>query len=168
MKLTQRRLLLETFRAEGQLYSYQITGDLHIQQYNSRISDVRKEIGCTCINSRNRRLCTAKEHIISDKDNHFVYKTDTGVVETMPTTSKPVSGYERFRQMGLYLKNKQEERPVSHEQMYEQLDASELEAKKETAERWLRDNERHAAYPEALKRYQSICDELIRRTLVEA
>lgn len=86
----------------------------------------------------------------------------------MPTNTQPTSGYERFRQMGLYLKNKQEERPVSHEQMYEQLDASELEAKKETAEKWLRDNEKHTAYPEALRRYQSICDELIKRTLVEA
>jgi hypothetical protein len=82
MKLTQTQRLLNRLRDEGELHSWQIIQEMHILQYNARLYDAKELIGCVHGKHGNPN-CTATEHIISDKDNHFIFKRDTAVKETM-------------------------------------------------------------------------------------
>lgn len=66
-----------------------------------------------------------------------------------------MNGYEKFKQAGAALKGQ----PIQKRQ-YEDLPTTELEAKKTTAENWLRENKESTNYAEALRRYEAICDEL--------
>jgi hypothetical protein len=51
-------------------------------------------------------------------------------------------------------------------QKYEVLSQEELIDKQKVAEDWLRDNESHPKYEEALKRYEDICDQITLKLLI--
>lgn len=143
MKLTQRDRLLKAFQEKGELYVYEIMtprpNGLGISQYGARILELREQ----------------GHQIINAQPGHFVYKKDTA-------ERKPMGdGYQRFKQMGAFLKN-QAEKPVNP---YENMTADELEALKAKAEAWLEGNFDHPKYPEALARFENICDSLIKLTL---
>lgn len=150
MKDTQCQRLLEAFEAKGELYVYEIMAPrpsgLGIAQYNARIKELRE----------------AGHQIINAQPGHFVYKTDTAERKPdMDQTQTTGSGYKRFKQMGEFLKGKAE-KPVNP---YENMPADELEALKAKAEAWLEGNFDHPKYPEALNRFENICDALIKLSL---
>lgn len=158
--MTQARQILSRLREKGELHSWEMTTEMYIQQYNARVYDARKIIGCQCKEGKSV-ICTAKEHIISDRDNHFIYKTDTA--ERKTSMSEPANnGYAKFQAMGQYLKAGAP-KPTNP---YESIPADELEALKAKAEAWLECNFDHPKYPEALTRYEQICDTIIHQSLV--
>lgn len=157
MKPTQAQKIIDRIRDEGELHSWQMTTEMFIQQYNARIYDARKILKCTCKFGKNP-FCQAEEHIISDENNHFVYKSDTAVKEEVMG-----SGYQKWLQTGAKVFNKK----VKPAPEYASIKTSELENRKQIAENWLRENNNHEKYREALTRYESICDELSRRNINE-
>jgi hypothetical protein len=76
--MTQAKAIILRIRDQGKLESWEMTNEMFIQQYNARIFDARKILGCECKFGRNQ-FCKATEHIISDKDNHFIYINDREV-----------------------------------------------------------------------------------------
>jgi hypothetical protein len=149
MTQTQCQRLLDAFEAKGELYVYEIIAPrpsgLGIAQYNARIKELREQ----------------GHQIINAQPGHFVYKTDTAERKPDMDMTQPGSGYERFKQMGQFLKG-QSTRPVNP---YESMPVDELEALKAKAEAWLEGNFDHPKYPEALTRFENICDALIKLSL---
>lgn len=146
MKLTQRQRLLQAFQERGELYVYEIMqprpNGLGVAQYNARIKELREE----------------GHQIINQEPGHFVYKSDTAVKEEVMG-----SGYQKWLQTGAKVFNKK----VKPAPEYASIKTSELENRKQIAENWLRENNNHEKYREALTRYESICDELARRNINE-
>lgn len=146
MKLTQRQRLLNAFETKGELYVYEIMQPqphgLGIAQYNARIKELREQ----------------GHQIINKEPGHFVYKRDSAERE------KPMgSGYKQFQKMGQFLKN-QSQKPVANP--YRSQPITKLEELKATAEAWLESHSDHPHYPEALSRYECICDALIEASIV--
>lgn len=67
----------------GQFY-----GIKPILEYTGRISEARKEFGCTC--GQDKDTCTASEHIISVGDNKFIYKSQQTNELKKQEETKPV------------------------------------------------------------------------------
>lgn len=83
--MSQAQNIISRLRSQHELHSWQMTTEMFIQQYNARIYDAREIFGCKCKFGRNQ-YCQANEHIISDKDNHFIYLND-GEIEPMQMLS---------------------------------------------------------------------------------
>lgn len=137
MKLTQRQRLLQAFQERGELYVYEIMAPrpngLGIAQYNARIKELRE----------------SGHPIINKEPGHFIYKVDSA-------ERKPMGdGYAKFQQMGAYLKGKSIKKPDPE---YDKLSLSELRRRKELAEAWLNEHPNNIKYPEALSRYERLCD----------
>lgn len=71
-------------------------------------------------------------------------------------------GYRQFLITGKKLFNK----TPKPNGIYEDLTTEELRKRQVVAEEWLKDNKDNPKYEEALKRYESISDELIKRSLL--
>ncbi len=147
MKLTQRQRLLQAFEEKGHLYVYEIMAPrpngLGISQYGARIKELR-EMG---------------HPIINKKPGLFVYEADTASrKDTMAYNPRSNPDWEK---LGRYLKGKAP-KPVNE---YESKTVEELVVLRDTATQWLRDNEDHPKYLEALERYEKICDALIKLNL---
>lgn len=76
-KKTHKQRLYDFFKAfEGQEVNHRRIIDRHptglgITEYSGRISDLRKNFGCTC--GENKSTCTANEHIINTRKNYYKY-----------------------------------------------------------------------------------------------
>lgn len=150
MKQTQCQRLLEALETKGELYVYEIIAPrpvgLGIAQYNARIKELRE----------------SGYNIINKEPGHFVYKTDTAERQPMkPSDSQTLNGYEKFRAMGQFLKNKGN-KPTNP---YLSMEYDELIALQAKAKAWLENNFDHSKYPEALTRYENICDAVIKLSL---
>lgn len=141
--MTQQHRLLQAFQDKGELYVYEIMAPrpngLGISQYGARIKELREQ----------------GHQIINKQPGHFVYHREER--ETMPDVTKS-QGYQRFQQMGLAIQGKAD-KPVTTKD-YHDKSAEELKVLKEAAEKWLKENELHQKYDEALARYERIVNEL--------
>lgn len=157
--MTQAQRIYQEIRRKGFIFSYEITGDLGIQQYNARIYDLRKKFDCRCKHGKND-MCRAKEHIVSAADNKYVYIGDREVKPQLPPRNiVNTEAYKKFEEVGRLLK--QGKTPPVKEETYEDMAYSVLTTKKMVAESWLKENEDHPRYQVALDRYQQICDALL-------
>lgn len=76
MKLSQAQIILNRIKEQGYIYSWEITTHMGYQQYNARISDAREIIGCLFVDRKHSPHCPSHEHILSEKDNKFIYVND--------------------------------------------------------------------------------------------
>lgn len=138
--MTQQQRLLQAFKSKGELFVYEIMAPrpngLGIAQYNARIKELREQ----------------GHEIINKEPGHFIYKKE----EDMDVTDS--NGYRRFEQAGLFLKGKAN-KPIVRKN-YQDKSTDELRHLKERAEAWLKENENHKKYDEALARYERLVREL--------
>lgn len=72
-------------------------GSKKIIEYSGRITDAREEMGCTC--GKDKKSCTASEHIINVKRNWYQYRSDK--VEVKKEVVKPVNIAEVTRKLAI-------------------------------------------------------------------
>lgn len=73
-------------------------GNKKIIEYTGRICDARKELGCTC--GESKQLCEAQEHIINVKTNWYQYKSSLPQKEVViPEREKTMVTYSTDQQL---------------------------------------------------------------------
>lgn len=161
--MTQAEKIYHKISEKGHIYSYEITEQLNIMQYNARIYDLRKKLNCTCKQGKNI-FCNATEHIISEHDNKFIYQNDQLKPDAAVVKEKRKMGQDvmkKWQETGNWLKGVTP-RPTKDKKPFEMTD-EELMAAKTKAEEVLPGMEGKPVYKKALARYEAICDELSKR-----
>jgi hypothetical protein len=134
--MTQTQRILDAFQAKPDLMVYELTAPypqgLGISQYNARIKELREK----------------GHQIINVVPGHFRYVKGEDMI------NQNSQAYQKWQRMGEYVKGKRA-KPT-----YTNLSLEELKVKQQTAQEWLKANQGHKNYDEALSRYEAICDEI--------
>lgn len=103
--MTHKNRILKLFRNSGgrlisssELVMGEYYGTKKIIEYTGRITDARKELGCTC--GENKHTCQAQEHIVNVKTNWYQYQSSLPQKEVViPEREKTMVTYTTDQQL---------------------------------------------------------------------
>lgn len=103
--MTHKNRILKLFRNSGgrlisssELVMGEYYGTKKIIEYTGRITDARRELGCTC--GENKHTCQAQEHIVNVKTNWYQYQSSLPQKEVViPEREKTMVTYTTDQQL---------------------------------------------------------------------